>query len=224
MKPGEVIVHLIRPRAISDHVARTGVTADELERARRFRFPADAARWLAFRSQLRSLLAEETGTAPLALPILLSSHGKPLLAPPFDALHFNLSHGDDLGLLAISRDGPVGIDLEPFARASGLLGCEASFCHPLEIAALPASPEQRARQLLKIWTAKEAVLKSLGTGLIHPPETLRIAFDATGWTAIPDTSLPALETQRLRPLDELTELGFCAAISTSAAVTSLRIF
>ena len=114
------------------------------------------------------------GFTPHLVPLILSPFGKPLLAPPFDSFHFNLSHSQGLALIAVSPSGAVGIDTEPLNRAPSLIGCESTFCHPEEIAALPTRKVARGEDLLRIWTAKEAYVKALGTGLSTRLETIRI--------------------------------------------------
>ncbi len=153
------------------------LSPSEREQAARFRFARDARRWSACRSALRRILGEALAADPAALVLDFGPHGKPLLPPPHHGLHFNLSHCHDLALLALCQDGPVGIDLEPADRAPTLLGCESGFCHPEEIAALPVAPDARARAraLLALWTAKEAALKALGTGLSLAPQSLSLA-------------------------------------------------
>ena len=161
------------------------LTGDDLLRAASFRFETDRIRWLACRAGLRRILAAATGKEPADLPLVANPFGKPLLAPPFDSLHFNLSHCGNLAVLAVSRDGPVGVDIEPLERAAELLEVIDGFCHPLEVAELPGGPAATLR-LLEIWTAKEALLKALGTGFATAPESVRTMFTGDGITASTD--------------------------------------
>lgn len=85
--------------------------------------------------------------------------GKPhVCGAPF----FNLSHSGDFVMLALS-DTPVGCDIER-PRKSVL---SHHVFHPRELDLISGiSPgEKRDRQFLKLWTAKEAFLKALGTGI-----------------------------------------------------------
>jgi 4'-phosphopantetheinyl transferase len=223
MIPGQVIVHLIVPGAISQEMAIPCLTPDEMERACRFRFAKDAMHWRSCRAQLRMILARETGLAPNEAPLVLSEFGKPLLAPPCSGLHFNLTHSHELALIALSLDGPVGIDLEKKCRGTELLGCESTFCHPLEITNLPGDPQFRAIQLLRIWTHKEALLKALGKGLSHPPEQVRIRFDSLVDQAISAIPLPGIEDQRLQTLSHPMLADYQAVVSMPSAAKSLKI-
>ncbi len=213
MTPGQVIIHPVFPHRISSDFSETCLTDEEKSRAARFHFPKDAAHWSACRAALRGILGREIGLAPRGVPLIFSEFGKPLLAPPFDELHFNLSHCPDLALVALSLDGPVGIDLESLGRAPDLLECENSFCHSEEIRALPAESEARAAQLLRIWTAKEAVLKALGTGLSHPPEEVRIIFGSSDDFAKSDQDLSGIENQMIRRLENLAFENYSVAVS-----------
>jgi 4'-phosphopantetheinyl transferase len=169
MTPGTVSIHFLSP---SPHGwdADACLSRDELRRAAAFRFPEDAHRWKCYRAGLRTVLSGFLDIAPAEVPILIDASGKPKLGSPHDSLHFNLSHCDDLALIAVSPDGPVGIDVESIHRAPDLLECVGTFCHPEEIALLPDQLPARARRLLEIWCAKEALLKAIGTGLSQAPD------------------------------------------------------
>ncbi|MCH7226405.1 4'-phosphopantetheinyl transferase family protein [Haloferula sp. A504] len=148
--------------------------SDEIERMGRFVFEPDARRWSLFRAKAKRALAGHTGGR--ILPWLEGPGGKPRVDQP--GLEFNLSHSETLAALVVSDAGPVGVDLEPLDRAPTLLECEDSFCHPAERAELPVDTGSRAIALLHLWTAKEALLKAVGTGLQFPPTELIVRDDA----------------------------------------------
>ncbi|MGL4400839.1 MAG: 4'-phosphopantetheinyl transferase family protein [Luteolibacter sp.] len=221
MTPGIVTVYRILPNLVPYDISAACMTDDELSRFARFRFREDALHWAACRAGLRRILGAVLQLPPRQVPIILSEFGKPGLAPPFDSIHFNLSHCTGLAVVAVSIDGPVGIDLEPLDRARDLLECESTFCHPAEVRELPVEIPQRACQLLRIWTAKEAVLKAMGTGLSHPPEDTRIIFEKARIRAVSDSPLPGLEIQRLHELDFPELAGHRGFVSAPDSVKSI---
>jgi len=223
MTSGQVIIHLIVPGAISQEMAIQCLTAEEVDRASRFRFSKDATNWISCRAQLRMTLGKEINLSPNQVPLVQSEFGKPLLAPAYEGLHFNLTHSTELALIAVCPDGPVGIDLEKNSRGAELLGCESTFCHPQEIEKLPSDPQLRATQLLQLWTNKEAVLKALGTGLSYPPEQLRILFDLPIRQAISEPPLPGIADQWLRNLNHPLLVDYQAVVSIPTAATSMDI-
>lgn len=223
MTAGTVSIHIIVPHSVSQAVAAACLTDDEKSRAARFHFKCDANHWIACRAALRQILGNEIGMKPVNVPLIYSEFGKPSLAPPFDSIHFNLSHCPDLAIVALSSDGPVGVDLESAARAPELLGCESSFCHPDEIHFLPANAIARAHQLLKIWTAKEALLKALGTGLSHPPEGVQIVFGASNAVGLSSQPLAGVEKQLIWVLENPSFEGYQVAVSAPIFSSAIEI-
>ncbi len=222
MTPGEVIIHRVYPHCMDPGSAAVCLTEEEKSRAERFHFAKDSIHWANCRASLRQILGRQIGLPPSEVPLVFAEFGKPLLAAPFDWLHFNLSHCPDLAVVALCLDGPVGIDLEAFERASGLLDCETSFCHPEEIRTLPADAAARAAQLLRIWTAKEAVLKSLGTGLSHPPEDVRILFGPSNAVAKSDSGLQGIGKLCIQSIGRWIPVSYCGFVSYGDAVGSVR--
>lgn len=223
MKAGTVSIHLISPDNTCHRTDISCLTSNEKIRAARFHITQDAVRWVACRAALRRTLSRAIGLPPDRVPIMLTEFGKPVLGGEFSHLHFNLSHCNSLALIALSLDGPVGIDLEPLERAPDLLECTDTFCHPLETDTLPANPSARASRLLEIWTAKEALLKALGTGLSHPPETVRIHFANDTHTGTSDTPLKGTATQRIRRISHPDLSAHCAHVSCPVSCTAVEI-
>lgn len=175
MNSSPVHVHVIRPAQV-DAALLDCLDSSEKARAESFRFPVDAHRWSACRSALKWILSQETGLPIHAVHLDFLPMGKPVLPPPHHGIHFNLSHCDDLALIAVSRIGPVGVDVEPLNRAPLLIDCESSFCHPLEREKLLKTSTTREANLLKLWTCKEALLKCSGEGLSHPPDRIHLSI------------------------------------------------
>ncbi|HET6434243.1 MAG TPA: 4'-phosphopantetheinyl transferase superfamily protein [Xanthomonadaceae bacterium] len=111
-------------------------------------------------AQLEPWLATRLGTVALAR----DARGRPRLAEG-DA-DVNWSHSGDLLLVALARGGQVGVDVErerPRARAVALA---RRFFAPAEadwLQALPAAAREVA--FVRLWCAKEALLKAHGHGL-----------------------------------------------------------
>lgn len=178
------------PRAGEVHVFTLDLGADlavpgdggvlseaELERAGRFRRPADRARAVAARRALRVLLGEYADVAPGSLLFSAGPSGKPALADgPAAAPHFNVAHSGRLVLLAFAR-APVGVDVEEVRGGVDFGALARRFFSKAEGAALAAAAEpERAALFFRIWTRKEAYLKALGHGLSSPLD----AFTTTG--------------------------------------------
>lgn len=139
------------------------LSQDERQRAAAFKMPVLQRRWIAARAGMRGILASFLGVSPEAPVFAQGEQGRPFLTAPDCPCSFNLSHSGTLAAFALC-EAVVGIDVEQLrAMPEGVAGMV--FSRP-EIAALEAEPEaRRATTFFRYWTAKEAVLKALGTGL-----------------------------------------------------------
>ncbi|MEJ6391561.1 4'-phosphopantetheinyl transferase family protein [Gymnodinialimonas ulvae] len=158
---------------------RALLAPDEHARADRFHFDRDRERYIRGRAFMRRRLAEVTGRAAQALPLVDGPWGKPALRD--GAVAFNLSHSGALAVLAISRAGPVGIDVERIDRTIDVPGLSQSCFLPAERAVLDAlEPDARQRRFFAFWTAKEAVMKRTGQGMSLPPLEIALQLEQ-GW-------------------------------------------
>jgi 4'-phosphopantetheinyl transferase len=100
-----------------------------------------------------------------------NSAGRPVTDPPVD---ISLSHGGGWIAVAASRAGRVGVDVEAVRDVSPAL---ARRClSPAEVGWMESAPGARDRQerFLRLWTAKEAYLKAIGTGLGVDPRSFTL--------------------------------------------------
>lgn len=140
------------------------------ERARQARFvrEEDRVRFSLYRGALRHLLARRLRTKPEAIRFRTAPGGKPELDPSAhpESPQFNISHSGDWFCAAFAR-APVGVDVELTDRRTDALAVARHAFHAAETNCLEAQPEDLRRTLFfRWWTAKEALLKAWGTGLV----------------------------------------------------------
>ena len=111
----------------------------------------------------------------------IGAHGKPCL--PGGEACFNLSHTAHAVAAAVSFD-EVGIDIEAVAPHHPRIA--SRICSPEELAVLQASPDP-VLSLVRLWSAKEAEGKRLGTGLKNPES---LAVDQVQITAFSASNVP----------------------------------
>lgn len=141
------------------------LSEQELGRAQAFRFERDRQRYIVFHGAMRDVLAHYL--FPMASPkdivFMCCDHGKPYV----EGLEFNLSHSQDVAVLAVSRNLRLGIDIESVRCSVDCVGLAERFFHPKEAAylkALSGSAQQQA--FYQYWTAKEAFVKAVGEGVM----------------------------------------------------------
>ncbi|HMN73434.1 MAG TPA: 4'-phosphopantetheinyl transferase superfamily protein [Rhodoblastus sp.] len=121
----------------------------------------------------RRLVARRVNCAEADVVIAHDAQGAPLVAPPRGGLRLSTAGRDAIVAAAVAGHA-VGVDIEtiaaPFAAPLNVL-------HPAERAALAAAGERAHEFFLRIWTAKEAYVKALGTGLAREPSEIEIRQD-----------------------------------------------
>ncbi len=152
------------------------LSGEEKERAAAFRFERDRMRFIARRGTLRQILEFYTGIPAQRLIFSQGAHGKPkLVLSASSPLEFNLSDSGDYVLCALSREFPLGVDLEKRRSPLELEGMIRLTCDDGEAPSFRFMPPSlRPLWFFRLWSAKEAGLKALGCGLSMNPRNLRL--------------------------------------------------
>lgn len=125
---------------------------------------------IARRPSGRPYLAAPAG---LAAPVGQGASTGPA-APTEPSIDFNLSHAGNWVVCVAARGARVGVDVEQLGPLDP--GIFPLCLAPAEQEALLArSPADRPAAFLSAWTAKEAYLKALGTGLAVPLTSLAVS-------------------------------------------------
>jgi 4'-phosphopantetheinyl transferase len=136
--------------------------------------PKRAAEFSAARGYVRQLLSlYDHRVIPSGWEFKFGPFGKPMLASQTQAekLYFNVSHSGNLVLIALTRAGEIGVDIENCTLTALELETFAkTVLSETEITRLSQiHPAERRAHFFKIWTLKEAYLKALGSGLQVDP-------------------------------------------------------
>jgi 4'-phosphopantetheinyl transferase len=172
-----------------------------------------------------SLLAAYAG--PDAPAMVRSEHGKPHFPAPFGKLGFNWSHSGEKALFAVGRgsDGfELGVDIERVRPRPRALELATRFFAPDETAMLAALPEERLlNSFLRLWTAKEAVLKANGGGLSYGLHRVSFALGDSAVTPVAfEGEIAPAPAWRIEALDMGTEC--VAAVAWRGNERRIRVF
>ncbi len=162
--------------SLSDDTAAVATLSDdELARADRFHFEKHRRRFINARVGLRALLAAVTEVSPDSIRFEYACHGKPTIKRSVatdnagEQLHFNLSHSRDMALLAVTLGSEVGTDIEahrPCQQALAIAGRHFTTSEAEGHRRLQG--DEQTDRFFQLWSAKEAVIKLLGSGLQFP--------------------------------------------------------
>jgi 4'-phosphopantetheinyl transferase len=130
------------------------------------------------------------------------------------ALHFNVTHSGDLGLVALCTQSPVGVDLEITRNRPDVVEAGIRFFAATEKKILRAAKSaERLGTFYTIWTRKEAVLKASGQGITSGLNLPDVSAQLEG---APEGILTELGNRRWRVYDLELDSGYQGAVSVLA--------
>jgi len=179
------------------------LSPEERERVARFHFEQHRRRYLIAHIALHRILSLYLQIEPARLFFELGENGKPKLPVSLttSAVDFNLSHSHEMALIAVNRNGELGVDIEYVKPDFKFQEIAERFFTAKEVAAMRGLPTELQRQaFFKCWTSKEAFLKAKGTGLSGKLDEVEIALGAQDQVLI-RASVPGWSLTELKPID-----------------------
>lgn len=176
--PVAVDIEVVWRRVSTDPSLAEVLDDRERERAARRGSPA---RYTTAHALLRTAVAEQVGGTPQAVVFERTCatcgshrHGKPTVAG-HPELSVSLSYAGGLAVVALSRGGEVGVDVE-VVDDSDFEGFNAVTLDPSEVPALDRlGPDRLGVARARVWARKEAVLKASGHGLAVDPRQVVVS-------------------------------------------------
>jgi 4'-phosphopantetheinyl transferase len=147
------------------HALQSLLSVQELNRADRFHSERDRRRYVVSHGILRRVLANYRQADPRALRFTIGKNGKPALADESGptALRFNLSHTEDLALIAVTLGHEIGVDVERVRPISELESIVDSYFTARERDTLRTMDNTNRRDAFyRCWTRKESYAKAIG--------------------------------------------------------------
>jgi len=224
LEAGTVHVWRVALNKEDDQLERFRATLEphELERAGRFHFDKHRRHFIVARGFLRWVVARYLQTQPDALRFSYSDYGKPALEAEH-ALRFNLSHSNEVALLAVTLDAELGVDVEHIRADFASEDIARRFFSRAEVDVFNAlPPQERVAAFFRCWTRKEAYIKAIGKGLSQALDE----FDVTLAPGIAPALLRAKDDDASRWW--LTDIdvgeGYAAALAVERSVAKVRFF
>lgn len=165
LKSGQVHVWHISLESLQE-IEVEHLDEQEIKRSEAFYFLKDKNVYKVSRSYLKKILGLYMGTEPEKLLFRLGSKGKPYLQFPVSDLQFNMTHSNQLILIAVTRQNEIGIDVEhlrPVETLQGVIENQFSMSEQKTLKNCPR--EEQSKLFFQLWTSKEAFLKAFGTGI-----------------------------------------------------------
>jgi len=223
---GEIHIRLAaldRPEPELDQFQRI-LSPDERLRANRLLNKMLRDRFVAGRIILRQILAYYLSLPPAQIHLSTNEHGKPCLAKNLakSKLCFNLSHSDNLAIIAVTHTCDVGVDMEHIREDLEFHAMAKRFfssCEQGELFSLP--PEQQLAAFYRCWTRKEAYLKGCGCGFSQPSTCCDVSLLPNHPPALLEHRIHSAEPEYWNLTDISVPPGFCAALAMKGQIQKL---
>jgi 4'-phosphopantetheinyl transferase len=218
-------IHLEAQPDEVEHYRRL-LAPDEIERADRFHFEKHRRRFTLGRAAMRQVLGGYINTDPHDVVFSYGRSGKPALAGSEErSIQFNLSHSEDVALLAVARGLALGIDIEFINPEFATEAIARMFFSRSETECLIAlQPRERAEAFFCCWTRKESYIKALGDGLSLPLDSFEVAFGPDVPAALLKVIADPREVARWSMYDLEAPRGYRAALVAEGRGHHLRRF
>jgi 4'-phosphopantetheinyl transferase len=156
------------------------------ERAVRFRFAEDRARFILGRGLLRKTLGTYLQKAADSITLGYTDRDRPIF-PEDETIQFNLSHTQDLVAIALTAHARVGVDLEHMEIKSDLLPLAKRILSLDDYGRFQTlSAEELPAAFFRIWTRKEAYLKARGEGISGGIQRISVSFGPEATSSVAD--------------------------------------
>ncbi len=150
----------------------------EKARSEQFKFFKHRKHFIASHGFLHTVLAYYLDTPAGHILFSHGNNGKPSIIDEQNPqqIQFNMSHSNNLAILAICKGHQLGIDIEFMERKTDWQGVGKRFFTPNEQQAIARLPEEQQKEAFyRVWTRKEAHMKVTGEGLRLPPTQFEVS-------------------------------------------------
>jgi 4'-phosphopantetheinyl transferase len=157
------------------------------ERAARFRFSEDRARFVLGRGLLRKCLGHYLQQTPETIELATTDRGRPFF-PQDETVQFSISHTHDLVAIALTTGARVGIDLEFMQPPLDLPELAKRIFSEEDLQTFQALPGHEApAAFFRAWTRKEAYLKARGEGITEGLRQISVSMGPEKTSFVKDT-------------------------------------
>ncbi|MBV8802172.1 MAG: 4'-phosphopantetheinyl transferase superfamily protein [Gammaproteobacteria bacterium] len=144
----------------------TLLSPDELERIARLRFEKHRERFIITRAVLRQILSCYIKTSAEKILFSYTPQGKPYLT--LNSIYFNTSHSHDIAVYGFSGNNEIGIDVEKIEPTFNIKVAKRFFSKEEYQYLLNAPDREKNKIFYTLWSRKEALVKTIGSGLYTP--------------------------------------------------------
>ena len=141
------------------------------------------------------------------------STGNPRWAAPNAGIRFNVSHSQEIALIAVAHGREVGVDIEFVRQLTDQEQLLTSNFSSREVAAFRLLPRQQQQAAFFAgWTRKEAYLKACGEGLSIPLDSFAVSLGPDDPAALLEVRHDPMEPARWGMANLSVAPGYAGAL------------
>jgi len=194
----------------------------ELQRASQFKFDSLKSDFIICRGFVKTCLAKYLDTCAQAVNFSYLEKGKPFLEKD-PSLHFNISHSGRKGVLAVTKNQRVGIDIEKHQINISFKKLASRFFSKNESNVIcQMDGEKLCDSFYRCWTRKESFIKATGDGLSFPLELFEVNFSDQQPARLLNTFWNPEEKQKWQLFNLELPGGYSGAIASESINKVLR--
>jgi len=194
------------------------LSAEEREKAARYRVERPRSDFILTRGTLRSLLSKYRGKSPREISFRYAEHGKPHLSDD-SGLQFNVSHCEGLSLMGFVQDCEIGVDVEKVRAQDDLKELAERFFSVHERDNLRnLSGNELHSAFFRCWTRKEAYIKAKGEGLSLPLHQFDVSIEPDPPQALLATRPDPSEAARWTIRNVAASPGYASAVAVAQTI------
>ena len=194
------------------------LSSEEKQRSMQFKFEIHQRRYVMFHAFLRHVLGAYTDIKPEMLEFEYGFNQKPSLKNQPE-LHFNLSHSEDEGIVAISSGAAIGVDIEKM-KVRHMSALAERFFSPHEVGYLQSlTATEQHSAFYHLWTHKEAFIKATGFGLSQDLKRFAVGLNPSRLTHADEFNLIDWTLQSFAWRE-----GYSSAFAVNQSVQSVHFF
>jgi len=175
------------------------LTTEESEKLLKYKHKQTQHTALITRAFCRLVLSHYTNCSPKTLQFVRNSQGKPALINNINDIRFNLSHNNQLIIMAVCVADEVGCDIEDPLRKVNITTITKRYFAAQEHQQLSKlTGVYQQQQFFKCWTLKEAFVKATGVGISLGLDTFYFSF--TGMSPTEKSEVSQYSAKNIQPV------------------------
>lgn len=187
----------------------------ENKRAQQFKFAKDRNSFICSHAILRRLLSKYCNCDQKKILYNYNAFNKPSLNNDYN-INFNLSHSFHRGIIAITKNHPIGIDIEYMKNKPILDDLAKRFFSAHEYNEYKILPQQqKTLGFYNCWTSKEAFVKAVGMGLTFPLKNFTVNLNPELKAKILSSKNQTININEWKLHRFIVENQYCIAIAWS---------